>query len=95
MQTLDLLAESCFREHLLVKVNNRNTRLCYYHLTSAFQSESVAPVSSKEFLDIQATVECGFTLKRVPDMKITCNQMHCTDKYSQHNSIIWPICLNG
>ena len=27
-----------------------------------------APVSSKEFLDIQATVESGFTLKRVRDM---------------------------
>ena len=24
-----------------------------------------APASSKEFLDIQATIECGFTLKRV------------------------------
>ena len=28
-----------------------------------------APASSKEFLDIQATIECGFTLKRVRDMK--------------------------
>ena len=28
----------------------------------------VAPVSSKEFLDIQAHKECGFTLKRVRDM---------------------------
>ena len=27
-----------------------------------------APSSSKEFLDIQATIECGFTLKRVRDM---------------------------
>ena len=27
-----------------------------------------APASSKEFLDIQAYIECGFTLKRVPDM---------------------------
>ena len=26
------------------------------------------PVSSKEFLDIQATIECGFTRKRVLDM---------------------------
>ena len=26
------------------------------------------PVSSKEFLDIQATIECEFTLKRVRDM---------------------------
>ena len=28
----------------------------------------VAPASSKEFLDIQATIECGFTLERVRDM---------------------------
>ena len=27
-----------------------------------------APASSKEFLDIQETIECGFTLKRVRDM---------------------------
>ena len=27
-----------------------------------------APALSKEFLDIQATIECGFTLKRVSDM---------------------------
>ena len=32
-------------------------------LTSDF-----APASSKEFLDIQATIECGFTLKRVRGM---------------------------
>ena len=30
-----------------------------------------APVSSKEFLDIQATIECGFTLKHVRDMTRT------------------------
>ena len=27
-----------------------------------------ASVSRKEFLDVQATIECGFTLKRVRDM---------------------------
>ena len=27
-----------------------------------------APASIKEFLDIQATIECGFTLERVRDM---------------------------
>ena len=27
-----------------------------------------APASSKEFLDIQAIIECGFTLKRIRDM---------------------------
>ena len=30
--------------------------------------------SSKEFLDIQASIECRFTLKRVPDMTRTCSQ---------------------
>ena len=49
----------------------------------------------KEFLDIQATIECGFTLKRVRDMIKTYSQMHRTDKYSQHSSIIWPAWLNG
>ena len=40
-------------------------------------------------------IECGFTLKRVRDMIRTYNQMHRTDKYSQHSSIIWPVWLNG
>ena len=34
-----------------------------------------APASSKEFLDIQATIECGFTLKRVRDMIKTYNEV--------------------
>ena len=34
-----------------------------------------APASSKEFLDIQATIECGFTLKRVRDMTRTYSQL--------------------
>ena len=32
------------------------------------ETSDFAPVSSKEFLDIQATIECGFTLKRVRDI---------------------------
>ena len=53
------------------------------------------PALSKEFLDIQATIECGFTLKHVCDMTRTYSQMHRTDKYSEHSSIIWPVWLNG
>ena len=49
------------------------------------------PVSSKELSDIQATIECGFTLKRVRDMTRTYSQMHATDKYSEHSSMIWPV----
>ena len=33
-----------------------------------------APALSKEFLDIQVTIECGFTLKRVHDMTRTYSQ---------------------
>ena len=50
-------------------------------------------VSSKEHLDIQSTIECRFTLKCVRD--ITYSQLHRTDKYSQHSSIIWSAWLNG
>ena len=31
-------------------------------------TSDIAAVSSKEVLDIQATIECGFTLKHVRDM---------------------------
>ena len=34
----------------------------------------IAPVSSKEFLDIKANIECGFTLKYVRDMIRTYRQ---------------------
>ena len=53
------------------------------------------PASSKEFLDIQATIECGFTLKCMYNMIRSYSQIHHTDKYSQHSSIIWPVLLNG
>ena len=38
----------------------------------------MAPALSKEFLDIQATIECGFTLKLVRDMIKTYNQTKLT-----------------
>ena len=34
-----------------------------------------APASGKEFLDIQATIEYGFTLERVRDMTRTYSQL--------------------
>ena len=44
-----------------------------------------APASSKEFLDIQATIECGFTLKRVRDMTRTYNlDISIRNSYSCH-----------
>ena len=49
------------------------------------QTSDIEPVSSKEFLDTQATTECGFTQKCVCDMIRTYSQMHCRNKYSQHS----------
>ena len=45
-----------------------------------------APASSKEFLDIQATIECGFTLKRIRDMTRTYS--HLKKDLASKNSII-------
>ena len=45
-------------------------------------------------LSFRQTIEYGSTLKLVCDM-ITYTQMHRTDKYSQHRSIIWPVWLTG
>ena len=38
---------------------------------AVIQTSDIAPVSSKEFLDIQATTECRSTLKLVRDMIMT------------------------
>ena len=68
---------------------------CHVCISEWIHSLYFAPVLSKEFVDIQATIECGFTLKCVCDMIRTYSQMHCTDKYWQHSLIIWPVWLNG
>ena len=65
------------------------------YLQFKWQQRDSKPVPSKQFLDIQVTTECRFTLKRVHDMLITYSQMQRTDKHSQHSSIIWSVWLNG
>ena len=42
--------------------------------TCTYETSDFASVSSREFLDIQATIECEFTLKLVRDMIKTCSQ---------------------
>ena len=39
-----------------------------------------APVSSREFLNIQAAIECRFTLKRVSDMIRIYSEINPTNK---------------
>ena len=71
-----------------------NRTWTYNHLVCK-QTSDITPVSSKAFLDTQATIECVFTQKCLHDMIRTYSQVHCTDKYSQHSSVIWPVRLNG
>ena len=40
-------------------------------LVTVTQASDLAPASSKVFLDTQASIECGFTLKRICGMIIT------------------------
>ena len=37
-------------------------------LVAVTKTSDFEPALSKEFLDIQETINCGFTLKLVPDM---------------------------
>ena len=53
------------------------------------------PLWGRSSLTFRQTVECRFSLKLVCDMIIAYSQMHRSDKYSQHSSIIWPVWLNG
>ena len=53
--------------------------LCFSPIAVTYTSD-LAPASRKEFRDIQATIECGFTLKRVRAMTRTYSQMHRTGK---------------
>ena len=55
------------------------------------KSSDFAPSSIKEFLNIQATIELGFSVKNIRDMKRTYSQMDHTDKYSEHSSVIFPV----
>ena len=64
-------------------------------LLEVTETSDIAPVSRKGFLDIQASIDCRFDLKRVRDMIITYSQMHRTDKHPQRSSIILPVWPSG
>ena len=68
---------------------------CWLRSICVPQTSNFWSVSRKEFLVVQATMECGFSLKRVRHIVRTYPQMNRTDKYSRHSSIIYPIWLNS
>ena len=63
---------------------------CGFESHCSHVSFRFAPVLSNAFLEIQATIECEFTLNCVWDLVRIYNQMH-----SQQSSIIWLVWLNG
>ena len=64
---------------------------CHVRVSEWIHSEYHSEYHSESTLNITLNM----TLKRVRDMIRTYSQMHRTDKYSQHSSIIWPVWLNG
>ena len=67
---------------------------CGFESRSSHLNFKFRACSEQGVLDIKATTECGFNLKRVSDMIRTYSQMDRTDKYSHHCSIIWLVWLN-
>ena len=71
-------------QHSAVAWNSRNFLLETGMISELYLISDIVPVLNKKFLDIdiQATVECGFTLKRVNGIIGTYSQKLRTDKYS-------------
>ena len=57
------------------------------------QVSDIAPVSIKEVLDIQGTIERRFTLKRVRDMMRTYSQFFLYDRDLHHERVKMPSSL--
>ena len=59
------------------------------------ETSDVAPVPSKDLLDIHTTKVREHTLAGVRDVITTYSQMHYTYNFSEHSSFIWPFRLSG
>ena len=67
----------------------------YIWLYALIMSRTRFKVNVHSIVAWMPTIDCGFTLKSLRDMIRNYSQMHLTDKYSQHISIICPVWLNG
>ena len=70
-----------------------NLTVCSYHVTYAFQSEftlfnclNVKQLLARSRSEISRLSDCNWAR--------TCSQMHGTNKYSQHSSVILQLWLN-
>ena len=88
------VANKCLNVRERVEVVEWNKMVPSLPLLSCELSVSVKENPDRK-KNIQATIECGFSLKRVRDVTRTYSQIHRTDKYSERSSIIWPVWING
>ena len=79
---------------VLKAIKKNENHPCILKIKKQIPSDVVFPFSFWK-VTLTEIIECGVTLKRVCDITKTYSQMPRTDKYSQHNSIIWPVWLNG
>ena len=76
----DFMLKSCLFGAVKLTKNSDPDKYKYSGYGNGFDmNRKFSPASSKEFFDIQAIIEYGFTLKRVRDMIRTYSQMHRTD----------------
>ena len=64
------------------------------NLVAATLISDMEPASSMEFLNVQANCRLRILSETPSDMMITYSQIYCTDKYSQHSSVICQLCHN-
>ena len=64
-----IMSRMCFRMNL-------HSIVAWMLKNSLVETGAISDILSKEFIDIQAIIECRFTLKCICDMIITC--MQCT-----------------
>ena len=93
-----------YRDIKLVTDNERRNKLVSepnYHTRTQFSKNLLAIAMKKTniiyiyiYIYIYICI-IYLTLKRVRDMTRTYSQMHRTDKYSEHSSIIWPVWPNS
>ena len=76
-------------------VNSRSRR-DWTHLNFRFSAsfEQGVPWHSSNWVLIYSKMRTWHTYSQNIQAR-TYSQMHCTDKYSQYSSVIWPVCLNG
>ena len=75
--------------HWIIDIRTHNDLVRKRKLNHLIKLAQIAPVLSKEFLHIQATIACRFTLKRVRDMLITSGHWIIIFSQDSHYTTFW------